>query len=290
MTIRLFDGHPEIHVHPIPMTVRWPLRGTEKNVSKIGENFSLVRWAGTGWKKQASNADQTNIPIVFDQEKYHSIFRRYLPDDPSPSSARARFDSACTARFNAWQNYRYLGGAKKYQMLHSTIWNHTPTEKVVDHFFRVYPEGFMLFVARKPEDWLVSLKGLESESNKPAWLNSIDDYLTEYVDSYGDYLAARNADRIDRMLVLEFDRLITDSKHELSKVCEAVGISYDNILETTTTNGIPVKPNSTHKIEGKSAPDKSVIGRGAQLAEELRDHPKFKEACRQYEKVISLAG
>jgi len=287
MTLRLFDGHPDIHVHPMPMTIRWPLRGTERNLEKMRQKFSLARWNNTGWKKLASNADQTTIPIRFDQNLFDQIFDDLLPEDASPSGARARFDAACTARFNAWTNYNNLKDQKKYQLLHSAIWHHTPVEKVVDHFFQIYPDGYMLFVARNPEDWLVSLKSLESESNKPSWLNEINEYLDEYIDCYSKYMEVRSKGREERMLVLEFDNLVKNTKSELMKICNTLNINYDECMENTTSNGVLVRPNSTHRFEGKAAPDRSVIGWGKKLVEQLKDNEKFVEARQKFKQVLS---
>ena len=272
MTLRLFDGHPEIHVHPRPMPARWPQRTNEKNTQKVFDHFSLQQYHMVGWTKAASNYLQSVVPIYFDQNWYSSIFRRF-----EFNSSRDLIDAASTARFNAWRNYQGLYGQKKYQLLHTTIWSHLNVTRNFSQFFNTFPDGYSLFLARSPEDWIASLSKLD-QSNRPRKLKNRDDYIKEYIDILSMYFQVYEENNSDRMLLLEFDDFVNHPTEKITAICETIGISYNPCFETTTTNGVLLQANSSHVKSEKGAPDPSVIGNGAVIREELRGSALFSEA------------
>jgi len=272
LTLRLFDGHPEVHVHPRPMPIRWPLRVNNKNSEKIFEHFSLQKYHLLGWQKVASNQFQTVVPIYFNQNWYSSIFQSF-----ETKTARELIDAACTARFNAWRNYQSLYGEKKYQLLHTTIWSQLNVERIYNNFFELYPDGYSLYILRKPEDWVASLSNLD-ESNRPKTLNKIDEYLSEYISILTLYSNIAKQQNSGRMILLEFDDFIIDSTSNLKAICNRVGICYNSSFEATTTNGLLLQANSSHVKSEKGGPDPSVIGKGAALRKEMKNSSLFSEA------------
>ena len=274
MLLRLFDCHPEMHVHPAPTTVHWP---PKPKLEKIEQSFSLARYNGVGFKKSASNRAQQPVPIYFDEKWYHAILANAHFDSP-----RNVFDSASTARFNAWRNYQNLyGQPKRYQLLHSTIWQRTPVDRMVKNFFTSYPDGYMIFIARCPEDWLASGAKLEA-----SMLNHMETACGDYVAAYEAYeQSRRNAP--ERMFILNFDRLVTEPKAVLSRLCDRLGIAYHSALETTTINGIPMAANSSHTGEDKYAPDPSRIGWGVEIKQDAQKLRKFDAAGRLFETLCS---
>jgi hypothetical protein len=283
MTLRLFDGHPQVHVHPEPIAAWWPSGVAAKSVAKAQERYSLARFHRVGWQKKASNQLQQVVPIYFDQGWFRQIFRQARPGTP-----RELIDAACTARFNAWRNYQGLYGAKRFQLLHSTIWHHMPVAVTVERFFAAYPDGYILFIARCPEDWLASLTRM-SQKNRPRWLQQMEDYLAEYATSCELFLGARHGARAERMIVLEFNRLVQAPRETLEALCARLGIAYHSALETTTVNGIPVGANSSYADAAGFAPDPSRIGRGAQMREAMEACPSFARARRAFDALSALA-
>ena len=283
MALRLFDGHPEVHVHPAPITIRWPQSGRPKPAAKIEQKFNLAKFNRVGFQKMASKHAQASVPIYFDERWYRQILRRQRG-----GTVRERYDAACTARFNAWRNYQNLYGNKRFQLLHSTIWHHTPTARVVERFFSTYPDGYTLFIARCPEDWLASTMKLD-DANRPKWLTDIESMLAEYIAGYKLFLVERQKKHASKMLVLEFDQLVLNPKDGLSKLCERLGISYHPCLEITTVNGIPVGANSSHMRGTTFGPDSSVIGRGKEIKPTLEKFPLYNKANQLFEEVRSEA-
>ncbi len=272
MTLRLFDGHPEMHVHPRPMPIRWPQSTNTKNVQKIFDHFSLQQYHVVGWQKVASNQIQSIVPVYFDQNLYKSIFRCF-----KFKNGRELINAASTARFNAWRNYQSLYGQKKFQLLHTTIWSHLNVKKTFIQFFSTFPDGYSLFLARSPEDWIASISHLD-KSNRPKNLENTEDYIKEYIDILNLYFEVYDGKNADRMLLLEFDDFVKNSTQKIAAICDTIGISYHPCFETTTTNGVLLQANSSHVKSEKGAPDPSVIGKGAAIREELKGSALFSEA------------
>jgi len=274
--LRLFDGHPQVHVHPAPMNnIRWP---TRPNLEKISTAFSLAKHNEVGFFKTASKRKQPVTPIYFDVGWYNAILADQAIDTP-----RQAFSAGATARFNAWRNYQNLYGEKRYQLMHSTIWKRTPTTKMIDNFFSAYPDGYLLFIARKPEDWLVSaLKqgGLYLET---------DDPLEEYVPAYERIQHAIDVHG-NKIIVLDFDMLVRKPKETLAKLCNMIGLDYRSSLGTTTANGMPVPANSSHDSDLLFAPDPSLVGKGAEIIDTARALPKFVHATALFDHFLGMAA
>lgn len=271
MFLRLFDSHPQTHVHPAPIQFRWPRK---PDLKKVLDTFSMARFSETGFAKSASNRPQDPVPIEFDEACYRSVFETHCKETP-----RQVFDAAHTACFSAWRNYNNAAADKRYVMMHSTIWSQTPVAKAIENFFSAYRDGWTVFVARNPADWIAS-----GEKLKGSKLNDTVSALKEYIASYAAFLESRT----ERSIVLEFNALVSDPKSVLSKFCACVGLDYHPALEITTINGTPMGPNSSHAGEVKYAPDPGFIGHGAAISDDIRRLPEFVEAERLYRKACDL--
>ena len=236
------------------------------------EQFSLGKFNGVGFRKTASNRKQTTAPIYFDEDWHQTIFEQNRKKSP-----RDVFNAANTACFNAWRNYQNLYGQKKYVLMHSTIWARTPVLASVANFFSAYPDGYTIFIARRPEDWLASaLKqgGLYEDMGVS---------LREYVAAYEAYQSAQKHHGADRMISLNFEKLVTQPNVVLSQLCSRLGIRYNPAMEMTTINGMPIGANSSHAGKERFAPDPALIGWGAEIRAEVEEVPQFSDACRLYE-------
>ncbi len=273
MLLRLFDGHPAVHVHPAPITFSWPRK---PDLQKVQDSFSMARFNETGFLKHASNREQKSVPIDFDEIGYRSSF-----DNIQVSSSRALFDAAHKACFQNWRNYNYQYEHKKYVMMHSTIWSYTKVARRLTDFFDAYPDGWTIFIARPPADWLAS--GAKLANSK---LNDTSAAIEEYITSYTNFLQNRKA----RSVVLEFNSLVSNPTATLTSLCSRIGIPYDNALETTTVNGTPIGANSSHAGEVKYAPDPNLVGKGADIMDQLLKMENFAEAERLYLELKKLAN
>lgn len=270
MLLRLFDGHPDVHVRPAPLSFHWPRRPKPE---KVREAFSMTRFNEAGFAKSASKRDQPPAPIDFDETAYRKAF-----DRASKKTARKTFDAAFRACFDSWRNYRHNGN-KHYAMMHSTMWSHTKAVGMVDRFFLAYPDGWMVFIARPPADWLASGLKLGGKLSDPA------SALEEYCSAYRMLLEAREVHG-KRMIVLPFNTLVRDPKPTLRSMCETIGIAYNQALETTTINGTPIEANSSHDGEPRYSPDPSLIGHGAAIMGRVENLPGYAEADRIYRETI----
>lgn len=274
LLLRLFDGHRQLLVHPAPMSFRWP---NKIDIEALKERFSLAKFNERGFAKTASNRGQPPIPIDFDECMRRDILERAIIRTP-----RELFNTGNTAYFNAWLNCQNRDGDKRYVLLHSTLWSHTPGERSTKRFFKAYPDGWTVFVARPPADWLAS--GLKLKGSK---LSDMEFAVAEYCAAYETYLKTRSWGGT-RSIALEFNELVTAPQTTLSAFCTRIGIDYDLTLETTTVNGVPIGPNSSHDGETKHAPDPSLIGHGAEIMEQARRLKRYAEAERLFEKVCEI--
>lgn len=270
--LRLFDGHQAVHVHPAPITFSWPRK---PDLEKVQDAFSMARFNESGFFKHASNRPQEPVPIDFDEVGYRSTFDHLRGDTP-----RSIFDAAHHACFQNWLDYRNRQGDKRYVMMHSTIWSHTKVERRLADFFNAYPDGWTIFIARPPADWLAS--GAKLAGSK---LNDMEVAMNEYVTSYKAFLQNRKK----RSIVLNFNALVSTPKATLSSLCAKLDIPYETVLETTSINGTPIGANSSHDGEVKFAPDPSLIGRGAEIVDEARSLAGFAEAERLFGEVARIA-
>ncbi len=274
--LRLLDGHPQIHVHPAPMNnVRWQ---AHPDIKKISAAFSLAKHNDVGFFKHASKRKQPITPIYFDVEWYDTI----LADLPKDTS-REVFNACSTACLNAWRNYQNLYGEKRYQVMHSTIWERSPTAKMIDNFFAVYPDGNLLFIARKPEDWLASALG------QGGLYDEMDDPLKEYVAPY-QIIDQATTQYGKKIIILKFDDLVRHTERTLKRLFDQLGTDYHPACGITTANGIPVPANSSHDIEPIFAPDPSLIGRGAEIIDTARALPKYTSAMKVFNRLLSRAA
>lgn len=283
MLIRLFDGHPQVHVRPVPVNFGrsrgWP-DDPIRDLAKLRGIFSLARFNRRGFAKGASNEVQDAMPVYFDERWFRTILARGLR---TASTGRQIFDALNTATFNAWRNYQNLYGPKNNVVFHSVLNPDVGLGVAYENFFQSYPDGYVIFTARNPEDWLASAVKLE-KSNR-----YIVDMETA-LDSYVKYFTAIKQSADERVIVLEFDDLVRHPRNNLERLCQRFGIQYRETLETTTMNRMPLSPNSSYETAKAFAPDLSVLGRGAAIREEASKLEQFPKAWALFEEVAALAG
>lgn len=269
MLLRLFDGHPQVHVHIAPATLHWQNRPKPE---VIGKALSMERHVATGFAKTASNRSQRPVDIEFDAD----LFWRSI-DQAEWSTPRHLFSIANAATFDAWTNYRHRGDGKLFYMAHTTIWDHTKAVEALERFYRHYPDGHSIFIARPPDDWLASATRLDGKYADPSVA------IAEYISAYRKVLHFKDMDR--RPLVIPFNDLVTKPKVTLSGLCEQLGLNYSPTLETTTINGNLIGPNSSHDGPERYAPDPGLIGHGESLAPGITASRAFREATEVFELV-----
>ena len=159
---QLFDGHPELHVHPHELMTRhiekgiWPRidlsHSPERWFEVLFDNM-VNEYNREGYKKEKD--DKETFPFVFISSLQREIFLNYI-DSLKSKRMRDVFDAFMTSYFGAWLNNQNYYGRKKF------IVAYMPAMGIVKEnmasFFEVYPDGRLISVVRNPKSWFASAR------------------------------------------------------------------------------------------------------------------------------------
>jgi len=267
LLLRLFDSHPELHCYPAVFGFSneeriWPYQNdilkSENVLDEIFSYMNMEKFHLKGMAKQSSNMNQETYPVYFDGKWYRDIFKLYLKG----SEPRDYFNAFFTALFNSWRNYQNLYGNKKYICGQMTLRKPELYKKNHEHFTAVYPNGKMIFMIRKPDDWLASAINLRKSTPFSKDPYEIMDYY-KIIMKQAVSLADKGA-----LIVFSFEDLIKESRLILEYLSSILGITWNDCLLHPTFNGSPFFPNSSFELERKSVVNPNVIGKGKQLSRE----------------------
>ena len=249
MLSQLFDGHPELHAHPHELKVGYP----KKYIwPPIDLNSSPERWFDIlfeesalehfrhGYKKMEKYED--TFLFIFLPTLQRDIFLRYLKS-LSVITQRDVFDAYMTSYFGAWINNQNLYGDKKY------VTAFTPRLSV-DHenmrlFFDIYPDGRLISLVRDPRNWYPSAHGHETAKNK---YDDIGRAINQWKEST-EAMVRNKLEFAERVCLLRFEDLVSKTAAVMHYLSEFLRIRFDDILLKPTFNGMPIKPNTSFKLE-----------------------------------------
>ncbi len=265
LLLRLLDSHPEFHCHPVVFSFTnsdriWPEidefeKAKDDVLEAIFSSMSMAKFHLRGVRKKSSNMKQEFYPIYFNKRWYREIFEL----SRQGTEPRDYFDAFFTALFNAWRNNQNLYGNKKYITAQMTLRKPQLYRKNYDNFKAVYPDGKMIFIVRKPDDWLASA----------LYLKVSTPYSGIPSDIIGDYKIhlkqAIEMARDDSFIVFRFEDMILDSRRIMTRLAETLEISWNESLLLPTLNGAPFYQNSSFELERRFSIDQSVLGRGKEL-------------------------
>lgn len=264
LLLRLLDCHPEIHGYPAVIGFSnkdriWPSEqefNTASNVrDEVFSYMNLKKFHLKGIKKQSSNMMQETYPVYFNGRWYRDIFDQFLKGN----SQRNYFDAFFTATFNSWRNYQNLYGTKKYIAGQMTLRKPELYRENYDNFKKAYLEGKMVFILRRPDDWLAS--AIKLKVSTPFSKNPY-----EVMDYYKTVLRQAVQMAKDNFLtIFMFEELILNPEKVMRLLVEEIKIQWDETLLRPTFNGAPFYQNSSFELERKSTIDPNVIGRGKLL-------------------------
>lgn len=268
LLLRLLDSHPELHCYPTVFGFAndgriWPdeniIIKTNNVLKDIFEYMNLEKFHLKGIKKQSSNMDQEIYPVYFNVRWFREIFQLFCKG----STSRDYFNAFFTALFNSWRNYQCLYGEKKYICGHMTLRKPELYRKNYENFKLVYPEGKMIFIIRKPDDWLASALNLKKST-------PFSDNPFEIMEYYKIIVSqAVDLAKMNSLIVLRFEELILEPTRTLKYLTKVLDIEWNELLLTPTFNGAPFYQNSSFNIKRKSAVDPEVIGRGKYLKKNI---------------------
>jgi hypothetical protein len=247
MLNQLFDGHPQVHAHPhelkfgYPKKYIWPpidLGDRPDRWFEILFEDIVVRHFRYGYKKMAKYKD--TFLFIFLPSLQKELFLKYL-EPLYKLTQRDVFDAYMTSYFGAWVNNQNLLGDKKFATAFTPRLAFMETNMA--SFFKTYPDGRLISVVRDPKNWFPS-------ANR----HQLDKYgnITKALDQWND--SARSMVRNkktygDRVCIITFEDLVQRTDSVMRYLADFLKIRFDDILLTPTFNKIPVKPNTSFKLE-----------------------------------------
>ncbi len=247
MLSQLFDGHPQVHAHPhelkfgYPKKHIWPPIDLDNRPDRWFEILFediVVRHFRYGYKKMAKYKD--TFLFIFLPYLQKKLFLKHL-ESIDKVNQRDVFDAYMTSYFGAWVNNQNRLGDKK------CVTAFTPRmafmESNMASFFKIYPDGRLISVVRDPKNWFPSAKR-----------HQLDKYgdITKALNQWNEstYSMVRNKkDYGDRVCIITFDDLVQRTEAVMHYLADFLNIQFDDILLTPTFNKIPIKPNTSFKLE-----------------------------------------
>jgi hypothetical protein len=262
---QLFDGHPEVHAHPHELKIGnpkkyiWPqidLGDSPERWFEILFEDIVVRHLRHGYKKMEKYED--TFLFIFLPSLQKEIFFKYL-NSFKANTLRDVFDAYMTSYFGAWVNNQNIFGQKKVITAFTPRLANMPEN--MKSYFDIYPDGKLISVIRDPKNWFPS-----------AVRHNLDKYgdirqaLSQWNESAQSMLwnKARYGDRV---CIISFDDLVMRTEAVMRYLSDFLNIQFDDILLTPTFNKIPIKPNTSFKLEDPGIID-SVLKRYKTLKQE----------------------
>lgn len=244
---QLFDGHPEVHAHPHELKIGnpkkyiWPridLRDSPERWFEILFEDIVVRHLRHGYKKMEKYED--TFLFIFLPSLQKEIFFKYF-DSVKANTLRDVFDAYMTSYFGAWVNNQNIIGQKKMITAFTPRLAHFQENMI--SYFNIYPDGRLISIIRDPKNWFPS-----------AVRHNLDKYgdIRQALDQWNESALSMlwNKERYgDRVCIINFDDLVKRTEAVMRYLAEFLNIQFDDILLTPTFNKIPIKPNTSFKLE-----------------------------------------
>jgi hypothetical protein len=247
MLSQLFDGHPEIHAHPHELKVGYPRKHNWPTIDlgdrperwfEILFEDSVLQHLWHGYKKMEKYKE--TFLFIFLPSLQKKLFLRYV-ESLKDINQRDVFNAYMTSYFGAWVNNQNRLGQKKI------VTAFTPRlaflETNMASFFKTYPDGRLISVIRDPKNWFPS-----ANRHKMDKYGEIKLALDQWLDSANSMV--QNKKRyLDRVCIISFEDLIRRTEAVMRYLADFLKIRFDDILLMPTFNKIPIKPNTSFKLE-----------------------------------------
>lgn len=255
---RLFDMHPNCHVHPhetligYPERTVWPQFDLDNPDSELWfrQLFeqSILRMLDRGY---GSRIPEQRNPFLFVPPLQREIFELTLGD--TPSSQRDIFNAYMTAYFNAWlDNHNLYTTPKKYVVGFTPRLSSNPES--IPRFFQTYEDGRFISIMRDPRDWFASARFRYN----PRWdapLDKAPEGGWPLEDSmHGGWLASAQAaanmkqQYPDQVYILAFEDILRDTEATMRGITEWLGIDFADSMLRPSFNSMATTSNSTYEL------------------------------------------
>jgi hypothetical protein len=269
---QLLDGHPELHVHPGELQIgeAWPEIELSEPAAAIFKSLRerhVTRSFKDGFIKDKParrlgyHEQLETFPFMLPPELHRRLFTELFAER-AVETQRDVLDLYFTALFNAWLDNQNLYGRPKRWLV--TFGGRMRYPDSLARFFRDYPDGRHIISVREPKARTASKIAFGGEGDgvaayAEAWRLNTEMQLE---------LKARYTDRV---FVLTFERLVTQTEEAMRALARWLEIDYTPLLGEPTFNNFPIKANSSFPVAGHGVlPDRLECWRGVLSEQQAR--------------------
>ncbi len=247
---QLFDGHPQCFAHPHEMKIgpprgqnAWPAINTKESPGLIFAKLfepRTVSFLKNGFTK---GDHSRTYPFLIIPSLQADIFRHYLKSSEGVS-ARTAFDAYFTAYFNSWIDLQHKYHPDK-RIVAGFAPGITRKSKNTRNFFNAYPDGFLISIIRNPFAWFASAKRQRGKRRKFGTMESAMDWWNKSSEA----MLSNRKNYKDRVIILDFDKLISSTEEVMRFLSGKIGIDYDECLLDPTFNTMPMRANTSFSVD-----------------------------------------
>jgi Sulfotransferase family len=289
---RLFDGHPQCHVHPHELHIgdrrphQWPALPLDEEpeawFAKLKEDY-IATFFTRGRRRiplkgPGERPEGRHYPFLLPPALQRLIFLEAVARRAPIESERQILDSYMTSLFNAWlDNQNLVGAEKRWVVAFSPrrAWGEGR-----EKFFELYPEGRLISILRDPLSWYTSAQGRDPDADVGGLLELWTRSATEMLESERRYG--------ERVAIIRFEELVLDTPATMRRLAGFLGIDFDPQLTTPTFNRFPVGANSSYGVDRTGVVTDPVERYKELLSEEQQTtiHGQCEEL---YQEVLAVA-
>jgi Sulfotransferase family len=247
---QLFDGHTQLHSHPFELEIghprksAWPALDLNDSPDTWFESLAephTGRLFTAGYRKDTRQGERDDaFPFMFVPSFQRSLFMRAL-ERREPTKPRDILDCYWTSYFNAWIDNHNLYDAGKRWVVGFRSGLGKPSN--LPGVFADYPDGRLVSALRDPKSVMASKIGLD-----PAFAGRLEDHVHQYALAAQARIEAKERFG-DQIFLLTYEHLVTDPEVVMRAVAAWMGIEYQSILAVPTFNRMPIKGNSSYKVD-----------------------------------------
>jgi hypothetical protein len=251
---RLFDGHPDCHVHPHELHIGdrrphvWPTLALddapETWFETLREPFLSTMFTrgrrAVPLKKQASKPDEVYYPFLLPPSFQRQLFLDEVERRSPITSERDVLNCYMTSLFNGWLDNQNLSGPDKRWVVAFSprrAWG-----SGVEKLFDLYPEGRLISILREPLSWFASAQtrspATDAAVHIDLWKRSVEEMLE----------ASRGYP--ERVFIVRFEGLVLDTEATMRGLATWLDMGFDPQLAQPTFNRCPAGPNSSYDVIG----------------------------------------
>lgn len=246
----LFDGHPQLHVHPYELLIGYPKKadwpsldladGADGWLDVLREHF-IDRLFADGYRKKPEMRDIGDFPVLpftLAPSFLERLFRILCAESP-PQSGRQIVDRYLTAFFNAWVDCQGLRDTPKAWVVGfgpRLAWGESRAR-----FWADYPDGRIVSIHRDPRAWYASASLFSRRYGE------LDEALALWRRGAEEILAAK-AETPEGVFALTYEKLVTEPEATMRTLAGWLRIEWHPILLEPTFNRQQTVPNSSFRM------------------------------------------